>query len=72
MDLRHVSLRTLKMGYDLALTHPDSWRELIHHSGLVDDLWLGGEGAYLNATGISSGFYDRYISTHLPFMGKWV
>lgn len=30
-DLMKVSLRTLKMGYDLATTHPESWRELFTH-----------------------------------------
>ena len=28
IDLLRVNLRTLKMGYELAATHPDSWREL--------------------------------------------
>ena len=28
VDLCKVSLRTLKMGYDLAETHPDGWRDL--------------------------------------------
>lgn len=28
VDLRKVSLRTLKMGYELAETHPESWRDL--------------------------------------------
>ncbi len=27
IDLMKVSFRTLKMGYDFAVTHPDSWQE---------------------------------------------
>lgn len=31
VDLAKVNLRTLKMGYDLAATHPTGWRELFAH-----------------------------------------
>lgn len=31
IDLMKVNLRTLKLGYDLASTHPASWKELFQH-----------------------------------------
>lgn len=31
IDLMRVNLRTLKMGYDLASTHPKAWQELFQH-----------------------------------------
>lgn len=31
LDLYKINLRTLKMGYELATLHPDSWRDLIRH-----------------------------------------
>ena len=30
-DLTKIKLRTLKMGYDLAATHPEAWRDLFIH-----------------------------------------
>jgi hypothetical protein len=31
VDINKINLRTLKMGYDLAITHPDEWPELLAH-----------------------------------------
>lgn len=31
VDVTKINLRTLKMGYDLATTHPEGWRELFIH-----------------------------------------
>jgi len=66
-DLTKLNLRTLKMGYDLAVTHPDAWRELFVYllprksepSDLISQLLQSGlpskeqEAKFVAATGLS-------------------
>ncbi len=66
-DLTKLNLRTLKMGYDLAATHADAWRELFVHllprksepSDLISQLLQSGlsakeqEAKFISTTGMS-------------------
>ena len=53
MNLSKVNLRTLKMGYELATTHPEGWRELclyllpqkLEDSDLISQLLRSGASA---------------------------
>lgn len=70
-DMTKLNLRTLKMGYDLALTHPDSWRELFVHLlprqqkpvGLISQILQSGlsakeqEAKFVSSTGKSRRTY---------------
>jgi len=73
-DTVRINLRTLKMGYDLATTHPEAWRELFGHllprkkasSDLLSEIFQSGvpakeqEARFVASTGKSRRTFYNY------------
>ena len=54
IELAKVNLRTLKMGYELAMTHPEDWRELFVHLLPRDDAKAAAPVARILQSGLSA------------------